>query len=132
MLQPRVKEEVTYVSNCLGLSCIICAASLFRGSSGLGSCNHTALQLSLSGQHLASYPTCSALLWPPTAGSSKCRHPDRGQHVTPSQVYWNFFWLWVAAAGTSRCRQPRFEFVLTLTAIILAQMLSRGAAAQLA
>ena len=51
MLQPRVKEEVTYVSNCLGLSCIICAASLFRGSSGFGSCSHTALQLGLSGHH---------------------------------------------------------------------------------
>ena len=55
MLQPRVNEEVTYVSNCLGLSCIICAASLFRGSSGLGSCSHTALQLGMFGPQFPSH-----------------------------------------------------------------------------
>ena len=79
MLQPRVNEEVTYVSNCLGLSCIICAASLFRGSSGLGSCTHTALQLGMFGQPVS---------------------------IVSSQVCLNCIWLWPAAAGTSRCRQP--------------------------
>ena len=80
MLQPRVNEEVTYVSNCLGLSCIICAASLFRGSSGLGSCSHTALKMGLSGQQLPSEPASSALLWPLKAGSCKCRQPNQGQN----------------------------------------------------
>lgn len=38
MEQPRVMDACTYRSNCVWLLCIICAASLFSGSSGLGAC----------------------------------------------------------------------------------------------
>lgn len=38
MLQPRVMLICTYRSNCEELLCIICAASLLSGSSGLGAC----------------------------------------------------------------------------------------------
>jgi hypothetical protein len=38
MLQPRVMLCATVRSNCAGLCCIIWAASLFSGSSGLGAC----------------------------------------------------------------------------------------------
>lgn len=110
MLQPRVKEEVTYVSNCLGLSCIIWAASLFRGSSGLGSCSHTALQLGLSGQHRPSQPPCLALLWPALADAGIL---TKNRHVTSSQAHCSCHPLWLAAAGTSTCRHPSLKNCMT-------------------
>lgn len=50
MYAPLTMLFLTLYSNCLGLLCISCAASLFSGSSGFGSCRHKAI--------LAAYATC--------------------------------------------------------------------------
>ena len=42
MYAPLTMLFLTLYSNCLGLLCISCAASLFSGSSGFGSCRHKA------------------------------------------------------------------------------------------